>query len=103
MIHGPNLRDKTAQHCFGNSDVQDAKLDRSVAQIEDVRLEAAPGLMYVPIDCNAQVAGVVDIPMEVHELVRLLVYLTVCLNIRPARGYVPTGCNDRFLCLFSYA
>ena len=43
---------------------------RSVVQFEAFLPEAAPCVVYVPIDLDGQVGIVVDIPHEVYDLVR---------------------------------
>ena len=52
---------------------------RSVVQFEGVLPEAAPCDAYAPIELDGQVGISVDVPLEVHELVRLVVHLSRCL------------------------
>ena len=41
--------------------------------------EAAPCVAYAPIDLDGQVGVAIDVPLEVYELVRLVVHLADCL------------------------
>ena len=52
---------------------------RSVVQFEGVLPGAAPCVVYAPVDLDGQVGIVVDVPLEVHKLVRLVVHLVRCL------------------------
>ena len=46
---------------------------------EGILLEVALCIAYAPVDLDGQVGVVVDVPLEVYELVRLVVHLTRCL------------------------
>ena len=48
-------------------------------QFKGVLSEAAPFVAYVPIDVDGKVAIVAGVPIEVYELVRLVVNLARCL------------------------
>ena len=47
----------------------------SVVQSESVLPKAAPCVACVPVDLDVQIGVVVDVPPEVHEVVRLVVRL----------------------------
>ena len=84
VVHSRAPRDPAVRHwleCFG-SEHPDFELEgsaRSVVQFEGVLPESAPCVAYAPIALDGQVGIRVDVPPEVYELVRLVVYLTRCL------------------------
>ena len=52
-----------------------------VVQFEGVLPEAAPSVAFAAVGLDGQVGIVVDIPPEVHKLVRLVVHLGSFLNM----------------------
>ena len=73
-------RDAAVQHCLGylgskHSDFELEGSARSVVQFEGILPEAAPCVVYAPIDLDGQVSIVVDVPPEMYEPVRLVVHL----------------------------
>ena len=52
---------------------------QSIVQFKGVLPEAAPCVVYAPVDLDGQIDIVVDVPTEVYELVRLVVHLDRCL------------------------
>ena len=73
-------RDAAVQYCleYFGSWHPDLKLEgsaRSVRQFEGVLREAAPCVVYAPVDLDGQVGVVVDVSPEVYKLVRLVVHL----------------------------
>ena len=74
-------RDAAVQHClvYLGSEHPELELEgstRSVVQFEGILVEAAPCVVYAPIDLDGQVSIIFDIPPEVYELVHLVVYRT---------------------------
>ena len=77
-------RNAAVQHCLEclRPEHPDFKLEgcaRSAVQFEGVLPEAAPCVVYAPIDLDGQVGIVVDAPAEIYEIVRLVVQLARCL------------------------
>ena len=84
VAHVRTPRGAVAQYYpeYLGSEHPDFKLEesaRSVVQFEGVLPEAAPCIAYAPVDLDGQVGIVVDVPLEVYKLVRLVVYLARCL------------------------
>ena len=74
------LRDAAVTHWLEYFDFEHQEFELevsalSVEQFEGVLREAAPCVTYVPIDLDGQVGIVVDVPVEVYELVRLIIHL----------------------------
>ena len=82
-------RDAAVQHClvYLGSEHPELELEgstRLVVQFEGILPEAAPCVVYAPIDLDGQVSIIFDIPPEVYELVHLVVYRTqgsLCLPL----------------------
>ena len=77
-------RDAAVQHCleYLGSEHLDFELEgsaQSIVQFESVLPEAAPYVACAPVDLDGQVSIVVDVPLEVYQLVRLVVHLASCL------------------------
>ena len=84
MASARALRDAAVQHCleYLGSYHPEFELEHSapsVVQFEGVLPEAAPFAVYAPVDLDGQVGIVVDVRLEVHKLVRLVVHLARCL------------------------
>ena len=84
-------RDAAVQHCleYFGSEHPEFELEgsaRSVVQFDGVLLEAAPCVVYAPIDLDGQVSIMVDVPTEVHKLVRPAVHLARCLYAKCGGG-----------------
>ena len=84
-------RNAAVQHCleYLGSEHPDFELEgstRSVVQFKGILPEAAPCVAYAPIDLDGQVGIVVDVPLEVYELVRLVVHLARCLYAECSGG-----------------
>ena len=84
-------RDAVVQRCleYLGSEHPDFELEgsaRSVVQFEGILPEAAPCVAYSPIDLDGQVSIVVDVPLAVYELVRLVVHLARCLYAECSGG-----------------
>ena len=52
---------------------------RSVVQVKGVLPQAVPCVANAPVDLHEEVGVMIDDPPEVHELVRLVIHLAVCL------------------------
>ena len=57
-----------------------------VVQFEGVLPEAAPCVLFAPVELDGQVGIMVDFPHEVYELVRLVVHLAGCLYVKYGGG-----------------
>ena len=84
-------RDAAVQHfleylCSDHPDFGLKGSARLVVQFEGILAEAAPCVEYAPIDLDGQVSIVVDVPLEVCELVRLVVHLARCLYAECCSG-----------------
>ena len=60
---------------------------RSVVQFEGILPKAAPCVAYAPVELDGQIGVVVDVPPEVHELVRVVVHLASCLYVEYGSGF----------------
>ena len=84
-------RDAAVQHCLDYFDFQHPDLEleggaRLVVQFGGIRPETTPRVAYAPVDLDGQVGVVVDVPPEVYEIVRLLVYLAGSLDAESGSG-----------------
>ena len=74
-------RDTAVQHYLDYFGFQHPDLE-----LEGILPETAPRVAYAPIDLDGQVRVVVDVPPEVYEIVRLLVYLPGSLDAESESG-----------------
>ena len=84
VARGGASRDSAVHHCleYLGSEHLDFELEgsaQSVVQFESVLPEAAPYVACAPVDLDGQVSIVADVPLEIYQLVRLVVHLASCL------------------------
>lgn len=87
--------DEAIQHCLEYFGIQHADLElerttKSIAQLDGVIPEPAPGVAYTLVDFDGQVGVVVDVPLGVYKIVLLCTWTAdSTLNVAAVSGITP--------------